>query len=76
MVPVDSIKRGTKPLTKGKNDMTDYTKLEKEVDAQADAIWDMASNVWTFAELGFEEVQSSAYESAVLEKNGVKQKNL
>jgi aminobenzoyl-glutamate utilization protein B len=50
--------------------MTDYTKLEKEVDAVADVTWDMASNVWTFAELGFEEEQSSAYESAVLEKNG------
>ncbi len=43
--------------------MTDYNKLEKEVDAQADAIWDVASKVWEFAELGFEEVQSSAYES-------------
>ncbi len=50
--------------------MTEYTKLEKEVNAQADVIWDMASNVWTFAELGFQEEQSSAYESEVLEKNG------
>ena len=43
--------------------MSGYTKLEAEVDAQADAIWDTASNVWTFAELGFEEEKSSAYES-------------
>ena len=50
--------------------MTDYTALENEVDAQADVIWDMASNVWKFAELGFEEAKSSAYESEVLEKHG------
>jgi aminobenzoyl-glutamate utilization protein B len=52
------------------NKVADYTKLEKEVDAQADVIWDMASKVWTFAELGFQEKLSSAYESAVLKKNG------
>jgi aminobenzoyl-glutamate utilization protein B len=52
--------------------MTDYTKIEKEVDAQADVIWDMASNVWEFAELGYEELKSSAYECEVLEKNGFK----
>jgi aminobenzoyl-glutamate utilization protein B len=52
--------------------MSDYSKIEKEVDAQADVIWDMASNVWQFAELGFQEEQSSAYESEVLEKNGFK----
>ena len=40
--------------------MTDYTKLEKAVDAQADLIWDVASNVWEFAELGYVEVKSSA----------------
>jgi aminobenzoyl-glutamate utilization protein B len=50
--------------------MTDYTKLEQEVDAQADVIWDMASHVWEFAELGYSEMKSSAYESEVLEKNG------
>jgi hypothetical protein len=27
------------------NKVADYTKLEKEVDAQADVIWDMASKV-------------------------------
>jgi aminobenzoyl-glutamate utilization protein B len=52
--------------------MTDYAKIEKEVDAQAELIWDMAYNVWKFAELGLEEEQSSAYESAALEKNGFK----
>ncbi len=40
--------------------MSDYTELEKEVDAQADLIWDVASNVWEFAELGYEEFKSSA----------------
>jgi aminobenzoyl-glutamate utilization protein B len=54
------------------NKVTDYAKLEKEVGAKADVIWDMASKIWTFAELGFEEKKSSAYEAAVLEKNGFK----
>ena len=48
----------------------DYDKFTKEVDAIADTIWDMATNVWNFAELGFEEFKSSKYESDVLEKNG------
>ena len=52
--------------------MTDYTALEQEVDAQADVIWDMASHVWEFAELGYKELKSSAYEAEVLEKNGFK----
>ncbi len=52
--------------------MTDYTALENEVDAQADVIWDMASHVWEFAELGYRELESSAYESEVLEKSGFK----
>ncbi len=51
---------------------SDYTKIEKAVDAQADVIWDVASHVWEFAELGFEEEKSSAYASGVLEKNGFK----
>jgi aminobenzoyl-glutamate utilization protein B len=50
--------------------VTDYTILEAEVDTQADVIWDMALNVWKFSELGLQEEKSSAYESAVLEKNG------
>ena len=52
--------------------MTDYTKIEKEVDAVADVIWDVGSNVWEFAELGMEEVQSSPYAAAALEKVGFK----
>ena len=52
------------------NKMTDYSKLEKEVDAQADLIWEVASNVWEFAELAYEEVKSSALEAESLEKNG------
>jgi aminobenzoyl-glutamate utilization protein B len=51
-------------------DMTDYTKLEQEVDAVADTIWDVASNVWEFAELGYKEFKSSAYVSEALEKYG------
>ena len=47
--------------------MTDYTKIEKEVDAQADLIWDMASNVWEFAELGLEEEQSSGSHARLLQ---------
>ena len=31
--------------------MTDYTKIEQEVDNVADLIWDLASHVWDFAEL-------------------------
>ncbi len=50
--------------------MKDYSKIDKEVDVLSDTIWDMASKVWTFAELGFKELKSSALESAVLEKNG------
>ena len=40
--------------------MTDYTKLDNEVEALADSIWDVASKVWEFAELGYEEFKSSA----------------
>jgi aminobenzoyl-glutamate utilization protein B len=50
--------------------MTDYSKIENEVNAQADTIWDVASHVWEYAELGYEELKSSAYASAVMEKNG------
>ena len=32
-----------------------YSDLERQVDAQSDAIWDMARKVWEFAELGLEE---------------------
>ena len=50
--------------------MTDYTTIDQEVDAVSDLIWDMASNVWEFAELGYQEFKSSAYECEALEKNG------
>ena len=40
--------------------MTDYTEFEQEVDNVADRIWDLASQVWQYAELGMEELQSSA----------------
>lgn len=50
--------------------MTDYTKLEKEVDAAADTIWDVASKVWEYAELSYKEVQSSPYVAGTLAKNG------
>jgi aminobenzoyl-glutamate utilization protein B len=52
--------------------MTDYRKIDNEVKTVSDTIWDMATNVWKFAELGYEEVKSSAYESAALEKYGFK----
>ena len=50
--------------------MKDYSKIDNEVNAVSDTIWDMATNVWKFAELGYGEVKSSAYESAALAKQG------
>ena len=50
--------------------MTDYTKIEQQVDNVADLIWDLASQVWKYAELGMEELQSSAYAAGLLEKHG------
>jgi len=52
--------------------MTDYKKIEQEVDAVSNMIWDVASNVWDFAELGYKEFQSSSHVSETLEKNGFK----
>jgi len=52
--------------------MGDYSKLDGEVSSIADVIWDAAKNVWTFAEVGFEEAKSPAYESALLAKYGFK----
>jgi len=49
---------------------TDYTRLEKEVDTAAETIWDVASNVWEFAELGYKEFKSSPYVAGTLKKNG------
>jgi aminobenzoyl-glutamate utilization protein B len=52
--------------------MKDYSKIDSEVTALSDFIWDMATNVWKFAELGYGELKSSAYESTALEKQGFK----
>jgi len=52
--------------------MKNYGKVDKEVDALSDTIWDMATRIWDFAELGFKEIKSSAYEAAVLVKAGFK----
>ncbi|MHA7774111.1 amidohydrolase [Roseibium sp. M-1] len=50
--------------------MTDYARLEAVVDAAAGEIWDLARSVWEYAEVGFEEVKSSAHASGLLEKYG------
>ena len=42
--------------------MTDYTKIENEVNVQADVFWYMAFKVCGFAELRYVEKQSSVYE--------------
>ena len=52
--------------------INDYSRIDKEVDALSDTIWDMATNVWTFAELGFREINSLAYDATVLVKAGFK----
>ncbi len=52
--------------------MKNYNIIEKEVDAVSDMIWDVASNVWEFAELGYKEFKSSSHVSETLEKNGFK----
>ena len=58
--------------------MTKYNALDNEVKALSDVIWDMASNVWEIAELSYEELESSALESAVLEQHGftIEQRNI
>jgi aminobenzoyl-glutamate utilization protein B len=56
----------------GDTKLTDYTDIEKQVEAHADDIWELAKVVWEHAEVGLEEVCSSAAASAVLEKNGFK----
>ena len=50
--------------------MTDYTKIEQEVDGASDMIWDVASNVWEFAELGYKEFKSSPHVGGTLKKAG------
>jgi metal-dependent amidase/aminoacylase/carboxypeptidase family protein len=52
--------------------MIDYIKLEKELHAAVDTIWDVCGHIWEFAELGFEEVQSSALATKALETVGFK----
>jgi aminobenzoyl-glutamate utilization protein B len=52
--------------------MKDYSKIAKEVDAIESKIWDVASNIWEFAEQGYHEVKSSAYASEALESEGFK----
>ncbi|MBY6016188.1 amidohydrolase [Ferrimonas balearica] len=50
--------------------MSDYKMIENEVDQLEGLIWDMASDVWSFAELSYEEFESSALESSALQKHG------
>ena len=40
------------------------------MEALADSIWDVASKVWEFAELGYKEFKSSAYQNEALEECG------
>ena len=40
--------------------MTDYTKIEKEVDAIEEKIWDVASKIWEFAELGYHDLPTDS----------------
>ncbi|MBY5993154.1 amidohydrolase [Ferrimonas balearica] len=58
--------------------MTDFNAIDQEVNALSDVIWDMASNVWEYAELSYDEFKSSALESAVLEQHGftIEQRNI
>ena len=50
--------------------MTDYGQLEHEVDAVEGLIWDVASHVWEYAELGYKEYKSSSYVCEALEQQG------
>ncbi|GAM54748.1 hypothetical protein JCM19231_4484 [Vibrio ishigakensis] len=50
--------------------MSDYTKLDQEVTEIADELWSVSSRVWQLAELSYQEIESSAIESALLEKHG------
>ncbi|WP_047042139.1 amidohydrolase [Vibrio mexicanus] len=58
--------------------MTDYTKLDNEVTNIADELWAVSSKVWELAELSYQEIESSALESALLEKHGftIEQRNI
>jgi aminobenzoyl-glutamate utilization protein B len=50
--------------------MVDYLRLEQEVDSVADLIWDVASHVWEYAEVGYKEYKSSAYVCEAFESQG------
>ncbi|QIA63716.1 amidohydrolase [Vibrio astriarenae] len=50
--------------------MSDYQNLDNEVTAIADELWAVSSKVWELAELSYQEIESSALESALLEKHG------
>jgi metal-dependent amidase/aminoacylase/carboxypeptidase family protein len=50
--------------------MTEYSKLDGIVEGNQDIILDMADKVWNTPELGYHEVNSSAYEGTVLARNG------
>ena len=50
--------------------MEGYKKIDEAVDAVADTIWDVASNVWEMAELSYKEFESSSYVAGTLEKYG------
>lgn len=58
--------------------MTNYTSIDQEVADLSEVICNMASDVWEFAELSYEEFQSSALQSAVMEQNGftIEQRNI
>ena len=44
----------------------------REVDAQQTLIHQMVDQIFSFSELGFQEVETSRYVTAILEKNGFK----
>lgn len=58
--------------------MSDYTKLDQEITEIADELWSVSSKVWELAELSYQEIESSALESALLEKHGfiIEQRNI
>lgn len=65
-------------ITNKANTMTDYTNIDREVEQLSEVIWGMASEVWDYAELSYEEFESSALESSVLEAHGftIEQRNI
>ena len=58
--------------------MSNYTQLDQEVTEIADELWSVSSKVWELAELSYQEIESSAIESALLEKHGftIEQRNI